>query len=535
MDLRQLEEDESSRLYPPLTKMEICTNTTGNSSQQQQQQCTEKVPITINNKNTRIKSYIEKPQWGKLLTLVGYASTFGAAVPVGYCIGVINSPATLVKSWCRESLLQRYDSYLNDSNLDVLWASIVSVFLVGGAIGSLGGAGAANKFGRKGCFLISGLLFAIGAILFFFCRMANSVEMLILGRLLVGLASGLTTATLPMYLTEIAPLVLRGTLGVFCAVGVTGGVVVGQVFSLRNIFGTAELWHYALSFYIVLVIICYLPSYYFPESPKYLYIVRGNREEAQRELLRLRGPNAEAIIKQEIEEMDLELNTKVQTSSFGSVLRDPALFLPLLIVCCFHGGQQLSGINAIFYYSVSIFEKAGLSTADAEWANLGAGCLNLATSFLGPLLMAKVNRRPLMMFSCAICAGFLFTIAFVLHYIEVASWFPIACIVCIMGYIFFYQFGLGPIPYFIGSELFEVAPRPVAMSMGSLASWSCNFIIGMAFPPLSNAWGAFVFLPFSVTCTLLFVLTKFYLPETRGKDPSEVAPLVAKGFRSKVQ
>lgn len=179
--------------------------------------------------------------------------------------------------------------------------------------------------------------------------MANSVEMLILGRLLVGLASGLTTATLPMYLAEIAPLVLRGTLGVFCAVGVTGGVVVGQVFSLRYIFGTAELWHYALSFYIVLVIICYLPSYYYPESPKYLYIVRGDRDQAYSELLRLRGPNAEDLIKQEIEEMDLELNTKVQTSNFWSVLKDPALFLPLLIVCCFHGGQQLSGINAVSF------------------------------------------------------------------------------------------------------------------------------------------------------------------------------------------
>ncbi|TMW40052.1 hypothetical protein DOY81_014869 [Sarcophaga bullata] len=79
--------------------------------------------------------------------------------------------------------------------------------------------------------------------------------MLILGRLLVGLASGLTTATLPMYLTEVAPLALRGTLGVFCAVGVTGGVVVGQVFSLRYVFGTTldttDLWHYALSFYVV--------------------------------------------------------------------------------------------------------------------------------------------------------------------------------------------------------------------------------------------------------------------------------------------
>ncbi|XP_073811201.1 solute carrier family 2, facilitated glucose transporter member 1-like [Musca autumnalis] len=503
----------------------------------------EKIEITVRNDHRNSRDIastsrvtnLEKPRWGKLLTLVGYASTFGSAVPVGYCIGVINSPATYVKAWCAQSLLERYDANITQSGLDLLWASIVSIFLVGGAVGSLGGAHAANKFGRKGCFLISGLLFAIGAIMFFFCRMANSVEMLILGRLLVGLASGLTTAALPMYLTEIAPLALVGSLGVFCAIGVTGGVVVGQVFSLRDIFGTEDLWHYAFSFYIVLICICYLPSYMFPESPKFLYIVKGDREGARRELTRLRGKDAVDMINHEIEEMEQEANAKVQTRSFGSVLKDPALLLPLIIVCAFQGGQQLSGINAIFYYSVSIFEKAGLSTTDAEWANLGAGCLNLATSFLGPILMSRINRRPLMMFSSSLCACFLFALAFVLYYIEAASWFPIACIVCIMAYIFFFQFGLGPIPYFIGTELFEVAPRSVAMSMGSLSSWGCNFIIGMAFPSLQNAWGAFVFLPFSVTCALLFLLTKFYVPETRGRDPSEVAPLVSKGFRSKVK
>ncbi|XP_013113676.1 solute carrier family 2, facilitated glucose transporter member 1 isoform X2 [Stomoxys calcitrans] len=522
MELRQNE--ESHQLYPKGTKGLIV----GNDRHQQQG-----VDILTNNNSDRTKSY-EKPGWGKLLTLVGFAATFGSAVPVGYCIGVVNSPADYVKAWCKKSLLERYDSNITESGLDMLWASIVSVFLVGGAVGSLGGAGAANKFGRKGCFLISGLLFAVGAIMFFFCRMANSVEMLILGRLLVGLASGLTTASVPMYLTEIAPFALRGTFGVFCAVGVTGGVVVGQVFSLRDIFGTDELWHYAFSFYIVLVIICYLPSYIYPESPKYLYIVKNDRESARRELSRLRGADAEDIINQEIEEMEIESNAKVQTRTLGSVLKDPTLLLPLIIVCSFHGGQQLAGINAIFYYSVSIFEKAGLSKVNAEWANLGAGCLNLATSFLAPVLMAKVNRRPLMMFSTILCASFLFSIAFVLYYIDKASWLPIACIVCIMGYIFFYQLGLGPIPYFIGTELFEVAPRSAAMSMGSLASWTCNFIIGMAFPPLSNVWGAWVFLPFSITCVLLFLLTKFYLPETRGRDPSEVAPLVSKGFRSKV-
>ncbi|XP_055921401.1 solute carrier family 2, facilitated glucose transporter member 1 isoform X2 [Eupeodes corollae] len=478
---------------------------------------------------------LEKQPWGKLLTLVGYAATLGSAVPVGYCIGDINSPASYMRAWCNETLIERYDYHITSGGLDILWSTIVSIFLVGGAIGSLGGAGAADRFGRKGCFLISGLLFVVGALLFIFCRLARSVEMLLLGRFFVGLASGLTTASLPMYLTECAPLALRGTLGVMCAVGINAGVVVGQLFSLRYIFGTADHWHYGLSSYLVLIIICYLPSYYFPESPKWLYIVKKDRESAKRELRRLRGANRMTQIQREIDDMEAEASAQMQTSSFCAVLSDSSLTLPLIIVCCFHGGQQLSGINAIFYYSVSIFERAGLSTTNAEWANVGAGFLNLVTSFLGPYLMANVNRRPIMQFSCFVCSMFLLAFAFILHFIDSANWFAIACIVCIFCYIFFYQFGLGPIPYFIGSEIFEVAPRPIGMAMGSLASWSCNFIIGMAFPTLQNAWGAFVFIPFSITCIVLFLLTRFYLPETRGRDPSEVAPLISKGFRSKVR
>lgn len=201
----------------------------------------------------------------------------------------------------------------------------------------------------------------MGAVLFLFCRAANSVEMLVIGRFIVGLASGLVTATLPMYLTEVAPLAVRGTLGVFCAVGVTGGVVVGQVFSLADIFGTEKLWHYALTAYMVLILVCYLPSYVFPESPKFLYIVKGNHAAAKRELQRLRGKDAEDLIAQEIAEMEAEANAKVQTSSFCDVLRDPRLTLPLIIVCCFHGGQQLSGINAVST-ACSLRHLLGLNT-----------------------------------------------------------------------------------------------------------------------------------------------------------------------------
>lgn len=84
-------------------------------------------------------------------------------------------------------------------------------------------------------------------------------------------------------------------------------------------------------------------------------------------------------------------------------------------------------------------------------------------------------------------------------------------------------------------EIVEVSPRPVAMSLGSFTSWLCNLTVGMSFPPLNGLIGAFVFLPFAVACTLVFFITLFFVPETRGRDSSELAPMMAKGFKSKIK
>lgn len=485
-------------------------------------------------------------KWTFWLLTAGISTTFGAAIPTGYNIGVINAPANFIKEWCNETIFETYGHVLSEGELDTFWAVVVSIFLIGGVIGSLGGAWLADRLGRKRSYLTCGILLVLGGVCFQFCRAVGSVELLLLGRVLVGLAAGLTTSTVPMYLTELAPIELRGALGVFCSMGVTGGVVVGQVMSLEEIFGTEELWQFALSFYVLLVITFFVPYHWLPESPKYLYVMKQRRDEAINEIKRLGGKNVkDEYVKQQIESMrgeDTASNpsddeetqqSKPRQRSLWSVLTDPTLTLPLLLVCALQGGQQLSGINAVFFYSVSIFESVGLSSTDAKFANLGAGCLNLFVAFFTPLLMEKFNRRFLALLSCSMCAVFLFALTFVVYFINHVSWFSYASIIAILLYILFYQIGLGPIPYFIGSELFEVGPRPAAMAMGSIASWGCNFIVAMLFTTLQSAWGAFVFLPFTVTCVLLTLLLKLYLPETRGRHISSIVPLVSNGFRSK--
>lgn len=231
--------------------------------------------------------------------------------------------------------------------------------------------------------------------------------------------------------------------------------------------------------------------------------------------------------------METEAANQAETRSIWSVLSDRKLLMPVILVCALQFGQQFSGINAVAYYSVSIFQSAGLSTTNAVWAALGAGCVNFIASAFSPLIMERYNRRPVILTSCFSTAIVLVVLTIVVRLNNVVSWFPMACVVAIFGFIIVFQIGLGPIPYFIASELFEVAPRPAAMAIGSLTAWAFNFCIGMTFLPIQSAIGAYVFLPYAIVCFLLVALLYRYLPETRGKQASDVAPLIARGFRSR--
>lgn len=107
---------------------------------------------------------------------------------------------------------------------------------------------------------------------------------------------------------------------------------------------------------------------------------------------------------------------------------------------------------------------------------------------------------------------------------------PYVSIIGVLGFVLTYGIGLGPIPYFIGSELFEVGPRPSAMALGSMANWGGNFIIGMTFPTMQRVIGAASFFIFSAIAILLFVFIRLYLPETRGRDPTFIAQVCRNGL-----
>lgn len=497
---------------------------------------TKVAPITVEPKKAKEENEIDpgSSRWTPLLALAGATCCLGSAVPAGYNIGVINNPAELIQNFCNESIAEKYDKLMTHDEIKALWAAIVSIFLIGGVTGSLAASWLADKFGRKGALMTGNVFGILGAIVFLLVPSLNSVEMLLIGRLIVGLSGGLATSLLPMYMTEIAPLKLRGAVGVLCQLGITCGVFLGQVAGLDSVLGTKEHWHIMLAAFSLLCAIALLLTFVLPESPKYLYITKEQQSKALKELSRVRNMDI-MLLQNEVASLQQEFMTRSSADSWtiGRILKDSTVRLPLLLVCFIQAGQQLSGINAVFYYSNSIFKDAGLGTSGSQYATLGTGVANIVMAVVSVLVMSVFRRRSVLLLSCYLCVGCLIVLCASIALIHTVSFMPWICTVAVIAYVIFYGIGLGPIPYFIGSELFDVGPRPAAMSLGSVCNWGGNFIVGMMFPTVQGLLGPYTFLIFAGCTLLLAQFISFYLPETRGRSTMEVAATITQGLQSR--
>lgn len=185
-----------------------------------------------------------------------------------------------MQNFCNKSVKERYNINLNQKDLNFLWSTIVSIFLIGGVVGSLGSSHIANKFGRKGALCLGNIFGIIGSVVLFFVPILNSVELFLIGRIFVGLSGGLATSLVSTYMTEISPLKLRGSVGVLCQLGITCGVLLGQITSLETFLGNKNDWNLMLAAFGPLCLTALILTLTLPESPKYLFVIKEDRERA---------------------------------------------------------------------------------------------------------------------------------------------------------------------------------------------------------------------------------------------------------------
>ncbi|XP_066568519.1 solute carrier family 2, facilitated glucose transporter member 3 isoform X2 [Amia ocellicauda] len=405
-----------------------------------------------------------------------------------------------------------------------------------------------NRFGRRNSMLLVNVLALVGGVLMGLCTVAHSYEMLILGRLCIGLFCGLCTGLTPMYVGEVSPTSLRGAFGTLHQLGVVIGILIAQVLGLEALLGSFSLWPLLLALTIAPALLQCACLPFCPESPRYLLINKNKEDEARTVLVRLRGTDE---VSADLEEMREEAARMAQVPrvTLGELVTARTYRQPLIVALMLQLSQQLSGINAVFYYSTGIFQKAGVT--QPIYATIGAGVINTVFTVVSLFLVERAGRRTLhlvglagMAVSAVLMTIFLSqldlnsptvansTMSSILPNVttilptvtpESTKALSYLSILAVFAFVAFFEIGPGPIPWFIVAELFSQGPRPAAMALSGCCNWTANFIVGITFPYLAEAIKSYVFIIFAAFLLFFFLFTFFRVPETRGRTFEDIA------------
>ncbi|CAD5118269.1 DgyrCDS6987 [Dimorphilus gyrociliatus] len=410
-------------------------------------------------------------------------------------------------------------------NLTILWSVTVSIYLVGGTIGAFTPGLIVDRLGRKKSLILLNVFSLIAAIFFGFCKKANSYEMLIIGRLLIGFSCGAGAGIVPMYLTEIAPVRIRGAMGVLHQLALTSGIFVSQAIGLRQILGSADRWPILLAAIGLPCLLSGCVLYFMPDSPRHLLLNKKDRDAAEKALKRLRNCSNVDLDLDEIEEEIIEEDEDDEQEpewTLKSILAADRLRLPLVLIIVLGSCQQLSGINAVFYYSSAIYESAGIAKQNIQYANLITGFINVVITIISVGLVEKAGRRVLLLGGMGAMVVSALTLMISINLQEKVTWLSYIAIISVLFFVVGFAIGLGSIPQFIGAELFRPGPRPIAMSIAGFFNWLCNFLVGIGFPPLAGVIGEYSFIIF-IACIIIFGLFIFkQLPETKQRTIEEI-------------
>ncbi|KAL3228030.1 hypothetical protein MRX96_003961 [Rhipicephalus microplus] len=404
-----------------------------------------------------------------------------------------NAPQKLVEEFIEDTYKHRFEEEPGEGTVKFIFSIFVAIFCVGGMMGGLLTAFVAERFGRKGGLLLNNISVFLAAILMGASKSARSYEMLILGRFFVGLSSGLNAGLAPMYLTEISPLHLRGAVGTIYQLVVTISILASQILGLPSALGTADRWPALFAMTVVpsLFMLATLPLC--PESPKYILINQGRDVAAQQALTWLRGT---IEVHDEMDEMRAEFEAikMVSRVTLYEMMHNITLRIPLLISIMVMLSQQLSGINAAIFFSTDIFRSAGLTDEVAMQATLGMGAVNVFMTLVSLVLVERAGRRTL-------------------HLVGLGGMAVITVILTICLALSDSVPGL------------SYGARPLATSIAVAVNWSANFLVGLAFLPLTGVLEHYTFLIFTALLVFFWVFTYYMVPETKNKSVEEIAAL----------
>ncbi|XP_062150609.1 plastidic glucose transporter 4 [Alnus glutinosa] len=436
---------------------------------------------------------------GTVLPYVGVACL--GAILFGYHLGVVNGA------------LEYLAKDLGIVENTVLQGWVVSSLLAGATVGSFTGGALADKFGRTRTFQLDAIPLAIGA---FLCATSQSVQTMIIGRVLAGIGIGVTSAIVPLYISEISPTEIRGALGsvnqLFICIGILAALVAGLPLA-----GNPIWWRTMFGIAIIPSLLLALGMAFSPESPRWLF-QQGKIGEAEKSIRTLFG-------KERVAEVMLDLTTAGQGSAEPEAgwfdLFSSRYWKVVSVGVALFFFQQLAGINAVVYYSTSVFRSAGIASDVAASALVGAA--NVFGTAVASSLMDKQGRRSLLMTSFGGMAASMLLLSLSFTWKALT---PYAGTIAVLGtvlYVLSFSLGAGPVPALLLPEIFASRIRAKAVSLSLGMHWISNFVIGLYFLSVVNKFGiSSVYLGFSTICLLAVLYIAGNVVETKGRSLEEI-------------
>ena len=385
---------------------------------------------------------------------------------------------------------------------------LVSCVLAGAAIGAFANGLLADIFGRKKIIVAMAFIFLIGSIA---CAIAPNVHFLMASRFFVGIAIGVVTFVVPLYLSEISPEKHRGSLVSLFQLAITAGILFSYL--INAVFANVvHDWRWMLFIGVVPAIILLVGMLKMSDTPRW-YVMRGRYSDA---ILTFEKIQPEIDAKAEVEKIKEILEHESDSKGFKF---KKWMLVPLFIAIGAMFVQQWTGINTIIYYAPTILKFAGFeSNSSAIYATITIGVVNFLMTFIAIAFCDKFGRKPLLYtgllgMACSLLVlGCAFYFGATLG--ESLKWLALGATIT---YIMCFSFSLGPIMLLMISEILPLSVRGVGMSIAIMANFFFNFTVATSFLPMLHYFGkAHSFWLYAVLCLLSLVFCYFALPETKG-------------------
>lgn len=417
--------------------------------------------------------------------------------------------------------------YINETwNLsDYLQGILVSSVLIGAVIGAATNGILADIFGRKKIIIATALIFITGSIL---CGLAPNIYVLILSRILVGLAVGIVNFVVPLYLSEVSPKQLRGTLVSLYQWAITAGILFSYV--INAAFAQAVYsWRWMLFAGVFPGLILLIGMMFLSDTPRWL--VSKNRDDEAKKVFRKIEPDID--VDEEIRQIKETLKPEKDTVDKKFRFKK-WMVMPFIVGIGIMFAQICTGINTIIYYAPTIFKIAGFdSNLNAIYATTGIGVVNFLMTVVAIFFTDRLGRKPLLYFGLSGVMLSLLALgcAFQFEHVLGANlkWVAVGSLV---SYIVCFAFSLGPVGWVLVSEVFPLKIRGLAMSICTVSNFAFNFFVVGSFPILINRLGgAITFWGFAAVSFLCILFVFFFVPETKGISLEQIESNWLKGVK----